>query len=254
MQATVSRTPRNVKTTVVPDRSILSRIDELVQTELSIQRDIASLSRKDVTPKEIADENIRIKERIAEFHNTIKSLKRIAQEQTDDQTREKAIEKIQSHLKEEENLTSDLRKANILHKLKSEEKAAQERELLLGGDNTVAELRQLRGKQDAAKASELLSEDLSRIRSRMRSEAERSAEALKELERSSKVIENTVTEHKGMTGSIRAGRAALTKLQRREKTDRFLIMLALIFFFLVVLYILKTRLRVSFSILLYPFS
>ena len=81
----------------------------------------------------------------------------------------------------------------------------------------------------------------------MQSETERSVAALQELGRSSGLIDDTVTEHKGgVAGSLRTAKTALTKLMRRDYTDRILLMFGLFFFFSVVLYIVKVRLRLTF--------
>ena len=59
---------------------------------------------------------------------------------------------------------------------------------------------------------------------------------------SSKQVTSVQGEFENMSGHIQHSRKLLTKYGRRECTDKLLILLALVFFFASVLYILKKRL------------
>lgn len=56
------------------------------------------------------------------------------------------------------------------------------------------------------------------------------------------MVGDTQEELKGMGGHIHSAHKLITKYGRRELTDKLLIFLALVFFFLSVLYVVKKRL------------
>lgn len=77
----------------------------------------------------------------------------------------------------------------------------------------------------------------------MLTETHKSSAILEELASSSLDIDKTLQGHKDLATSIHLGRRFLNKLKQRDFTDKLLLVFALLFFFSVILYILKSRLN-----------
>jgi hypothetical protein len=60
-------------------------------------------------------------------------------------------------------------------------------------------------------------------------------------EKSRKALKDTYGEQKGYAAALKTGRGILTRLERRDRTDKWLMTAAISFFVLVMLYIFKKR-------------
>lgn len=73
-------------------------------------------------------------------------------------------------------------------------------------------------------------------------EISRSSSALSTLQASTRVLGSTSSEYTTYGGTVAVGRKMITKQLQRERTDRLLLMVGLLFFSLVVIYIVHRRL------------
>ena len=128
----------------------------------------------------------------------------------------------------------------------------QQREELLGISSSSSTLinrqQQPKSRMDALKTNTKVTETLERTATRMATETQASSEILGHLAKSSQTIQSTVQEHKGLNVSIKQGKVAMNRLERRELTDKFLLGLAVAFFISVVLYIISKRLRLLYLV------
>jgi len=219
---------------------------EITNVEIEIQQDLVDLRECTGPLKIVQTQHTEIKERLQILKNKIKLLKQLILEQDVEKTKKDLLKKVERHKDEWKSLNNDLRKAHILCKLNMEKASQEERLHLLEGGENALHARKLKTKQDMLNTAYKLTEDLHRVRNRMQSEVERSGEVLTELEKSSKQIGQVTGEHRLLEVSIRSGKNILTKLKRRDWTDRLLILFGLLFFLLVVFYVVKMRLGITF--------
>lgn len=83
---------------------------------------------------------------------------------------------------------------------------------------------------------------LKELRGVLQTQVARSEETTQELTQTSTTIRKTKTEMEGIGSEITAGSSLISKYDRRELTDKVMILVGLLLFFGVVLYIIKQRL------------
>lgn len=98
------------------------------------------------------------------------------------------------------------------------------------------------GASQQIRIAQSVSESLRRSRDLLREEMERGGEMSKVLSSSSSIIEKSLGEHSQLGSSTHLSQQYLNKLKRRELTDKILLGLGTCFFFLVVIYVILTRL------------
>lgn len=86
-----------------------------------------------------------------------------------------------------------------------------------------------------------INEDLRFVARTLARQAELSQQTLKTLAESSSTVSLTNEEFRGITGLSNQSKVILTKYGRREVTDKFLILLALVFFYFCVIYVILKR-------------
>ena len=86
-----------------------------------------------------------------------------------------------------------------------------------------------------------VSEDLKYFARTLARQAELSQQTVRSLAESSSTVNLTDEEFRGIGGLLNQSRIILTKYGRREVTDKFLILLALIFFYSCVFYVISKR-------------
>lgn len=91
-------------------------------------------------------------------------------------------------------------------------------------------------------AAQNVTASLMELRQMLSSDLKRNEETMHTLINSSNTLGDTKTEMQTISSNVKIGSGLITKLNRRELTDRVLIFLGLVFFFGVVLYILQKRL------------
>ncbi|KZV98930.1 Sec20-domain-containing protein [Exidia glandulosa HHB12029] len=90
-------------------------------------------------------------------------------------------------------------------------------------------------------ASSQVTDAFRRTMALMQSELERSVLSSQMLEQSTSTLRSTTTQHDTLTGLLSTSKTLVTALEKSDWLDRLLILAALAFFFLVVLFILKQR-------------
>merc|ERR1719187_1049809 len=101
--------------------------------------------------------------------------------------------------------------------------------------------RKRRDKEQLVQAHGSVTRDLQAISRQLAETVDRSRNTVDSLGTSSQVVDETSMEYRTMAGVIGQSRKLISKYARRELTDKVLIIIALAFFFAVVLYILRKR-------------
>ena len=152
-------------------------------------------------------------------------------------------ELISKHKKILLTLQVNLRKASLFA---SEKLSSLERNELLSNPNKESDengviQRRKKEQQKAVKVASNITSNLVKIAELMNSQVEHSVESTKVLEDSSKLLEETHEELKGMAGVIQISKKLINKYSRRELTDTLLIFFGLVLFFATVIYIILKR-------------
>lgn len=84
-------------------------------------------------------------------------------------------------------------------------------------------------------------EDLKYVARTLARQAELSQQTLRSLAESSSTVNLTDEEFRGIGGLLNQSKVILTKYGRREITDKFLIFMAIIFFYSCVIYVVSKR-------------
>ncbi|KAL5481060.1 SEC20 [Sanghuangporus weigelae] len=141
-------------------------------------------------------------------------------------------------------IRKDMRAALLYSKKTIDLQAKSNREDLFVGAAPVSDLRNVEDKatDDALmKASNDVTEALRRTIGLMQSELERSVLSHQILEESTTTLHKTSIQHDVLFAATHTSKQLITALERADWLDRLLVLAALAFFFLVVLFILKQR-------------
>jgi len=216
---------------------------ELVNLEFIIQRDIIDL-RDTIEPLEkISERSVAIQEKMKLFRTNLKELKQIALEQDSERDKEKVLEKVKAHEKELSNLNDLFRKATIQSKVNLNKQQAIEKEALLKGGEESKRIKEMHSKAAVMKTASDVTLRMRRTRQLINEEVQRGNATMQILESSSKTLDNVRQEYSSLTNFVRSARGLLTQIKRRELTDKLLILLGLVFFFLVVIFIFRRRMK-----------
>ena len=193
-------------------------------------------------------------------------LEKIYNELDREHDREALMLQRERHESEAKELHISQRKANVFCKLNMQKQATLDREALLKGSrqepsrsgvNTRRLGARLRGagtssgsggsggKDTTLNTATQLTESLRHTSQMMSNQLQQSMNAIQTLSESSATVKSTRNEYEGLTGLLSDSNKILTKLKRREFTDRILIYLGVAFFCLTVLYIVRKRLFYS---------
>jgi len=233
--------------------NINSQLKEINHLEYTIRDYIKSLSESS-SMLEIQNLNTHIKSSLETLNSLVKETNSLLFEINNKPPGLKQYEsELKIHKEEFENLKVLQRKVNLQASKNIQERFKQEtRELLSGSENVSKQSRdysnKYNSKEDILKTSMSLTETLKRTRNFMNAQVSRSSDLLHEINEASKVVDKTLNQQKEYGGRTTEAKSLLTKLKRRDLTDKLLIYFGLIVFFLVVLYIIKARFgfRISF--------
>ncbi|VDI02769.1 protein transport protein SEC20 [Mytilus galloprovincialis] len=132
---------------------------------------------------------------------------------------------------------STLRQSNLSAQLAIDR--SEKDQLLNGG--TGLRKRGGNSKEGLAKVASDITENLMTLNRKIADQVKQSESTKSTLLKSSTTITSTQEEMKSMGGHIKNSQRLITKYSRRQFTDKLLIFLALVFFFVTVLYIMKKR-------------
>jgi len=186
----------------------------------------------------LEDLNQSVADKIKEFKIKLEELERFAKEQDRETNKVALLKEADQYRKQLASVQASLRKANFICQLTIERRY---KEMLLDGSSETRQ-RKPASKQALANTATSVTENLMSLSRMMAAQVQQSEQTMGTLVSSSRVVGDTQEELKGMGGHIHSAHKIITKYGRRELTDKLLIFLALVFFFLSVLYVVKRRL------------
>eukprot|EP00128_Syssomonas_multiformis_P017272 Colp12_sorted_trinity150504_noHs@27991 len=185
--------------------------------------------------------NIEVKQIFKEIDKQLKLLRLAVIEQDKESEKERVNEALQLHTRYYETLQTALRRANLACKINMEKKETEERDELFKGGESALELRRRITRENAVKTSVEITDSLRNTTQLLAQNLQTSAQTLQTLSASSKTLKDVEKEYRNFQGVVKDSGKTLTKLTRRETTDRILISLGFVLFFSVVAYITYKR-------------
>jgi len=220
------------------DVYVKTSLQEIVKTDLNIQALIKDIKECKGPMEYLQELNQSVSEKMIKMKSCLNELEKFAKEQDKETDTLIILRDVENHRKQLSSTQVGLRKANVASQLCIEK---EERESLLTG-NTELRQRKVTNKEQLAKTSGQITDNLLSISRMLDAQVKASESSNSTLITSSKQVTETNEEFKSMSGHIQNSKKLLTKYGRRELTDKLLIFLALVFFFATVLYIMKKRL------------
>ncbi|XP_015924806.1 vesicle transport protein SEC20 [Parasteatoda tepidariorum] len=181
--------------------------------------------------------NKEISEQLKSMRNSIEELENLAREQDKDTDKHNLLKEVEKYHKLYAANQFALRKANLSCLALIDK---QNKEELF--ERSEPRKRTRADKESLAKQSSSITDNLMAISNMMANQVKQSEEALHTLVNSSSIVQETGEEFKTMGNFIHQSKSLLQKYGRREVTDRVLIILATIFFFACVFYVVQKRL------------
>ncbi|KAM7284628.1 vesicle transport protein SEC20 isoform X1 [Ixodes scapularis] len=213
-------------------------VQEVVKADLRVKSCIQDIQDGCESQEELNVKNLEAGESMRTLKKALENLRVFAMEQDKVEEKERLTREVESHTLGMKRNTEALRKANLTVQKHIE---ARYRDSLLSGGSQVKQ-RGRADKETLLRSTTGMTESLFSVSRMMADQVKHSENALEMLVGTSSVITESQEESRHMSSTILQSKKLLTKYGRREMTDRVLILLAVVFFFACVLYVLKRRL------------
>lgn len=216
--------------------------ERILQLDCAVKALIQDVWRCDGMLEDLQGVHEKARGKLNELRAEITKYETLANEEDNVKVKMDMEESAKFYHEQVQNTNTSLRKAYLTKKLALDE---SEKNSLLGGLKE-GELRRRQtaaaNRENLARSASDITQSLLSISRVMNDSVQQSAQTLGTLVTSSSTVKQTNEELKDQSGVIQTSHRLLTKYNRREWTDKFLIFLALAFFFSTVVYILKKRL------------
>lgn len=212
--------------------------ERLVRLNLSIIASVDQFTDCE-NQEEMEDLNGQIRAELDQFRTALSKLRDLAKLQHNNVAQMMLWKDVENHQQQLTQCQESFRKANLKCILELERRNKEE--LFSEGTRRRKPLGINKDQESMARESVHVTNDLSRISRKLAETVERSALTVDDLAESSKTIDETNEEFKGMGAVIGQSRKLITKYGRRENTDKILILFAVAFFFACVFYVLRKR-------------
>lgn len=228
----------NKKKMAAEDSEVRSCLQDIVKLDLEIKALIQDIRECALTEDILEDLNKDARLKIGKLQKKIEELEVFGIEADLEEDRQVIMRDVDNHKDRLSNIVTSLRQSNLKAKF-AMEKANTEK--LLTSRNSGMRQR-ARNKDGLAKQASAITESLVSINKKLTEQVSHSEKTKSTLLRSSNTVTGTMEEFKNMGAHIGTSQKLLSKYNRRQLTDKFLIFLALVFFTATVLYIIKKRL------------
>ncbi|XP_063432300.1 vesicle transport protein SEC20-like [Mytilus trossulus] len=212
-------------------------LQEIVKLDLEIKACIQDIRTQADSREALEEINTEIRGKLRKLRKKIEDLERLANEQDREEDRITLLHDVGNHKQQLTNTVSTLRQSNLSAQLAIDR--SEKDQLLNGG--TGLRKRGGNSKEGLAKVASDITENLMALNRKIADQVKQSESTKSTLLKSSTTITSTQEEMKSMGGHIKNSQRLITKYSRRQFTDKLLIFLALVFFFVTVLYIMKKR-------------
>lgn len=241
---------------------VTSTLQNIVRLDLAIKASIHDINASDGPVEELQRINVAARKNVQDVKRALDELETFAKERDSEDDKREIIREVESQRRQLERSISSLRRANLQCQLRIEQVARgglmtstphSASEGGEGEDNGGARVRhrgqaESNGKNKTADKERMVNsvsdvtDGMMELSRKLNLQVEHSAAAVETLVSSSKKIQESHDEVQGMDGHINTSKKLLTKFERRQLTDHLLIVLALVFFYASVIYIVKKRL------------
>ncbi|KAI3635789.1 hypothetical protein MIR68_006427 [Amoeboaphelidium protococcarum] len=226
----------------------------MLKQAMQLDEDLANFERQLALSSIIAQQKLdsrftELRERLERFNQDLEAL-RLRGKFIGSDTNIKAGDDMQECDQYRNILITRFRKITNAYKAHVKKQDAEQRRQLLGDqrESKVSSAAAANNDRNQSTVQRSVNDALKRASQLMSAEIERSAESLKSLESSSKLLNDTGNVYgEELQHALGKTDEALTKLAQREFTDKVLIILAVSVFMAVVAYIVKERLSSSSS-------
>ena len=99
---------------------------------------------------------------------------------------------------------------------------------------------------NAAQEARDITSSLRRTKTMMQQELDRMSNVTETIDRDGKTLQQTKDEHLDMKGGIKGAKGSFARLKLKDKEDDIIFWSSVVFFYMVVLYVLWTRIRIPF--------
>ncbi|KAI6106922.1 Sec20-domain-containing protein [Pisolithus croceorrhizus] len=184
-----------------------------------------------------------IREDVERVGRQIEELDVLVDDQRTERARRQLRARVDAFRDTLDNLRKDARGAILVSKRAVDAQRQSQREDLLGSPSTLSEkVSPGKTKEDALMtATNNVTETLQRTVGLMQKELERSVLSTQLIESSTATLQSTAQTHDSLSLLLGSSRQIISALEKTDTLDRLLIMAALVFFCLVVLFILEQR-------------
>ena len=233
-KSTNSKNQKHNESTLKTIQKEIMRADLLVKSFL---QDI----RECVGPTEVLNAlNMQIAENMKILKSNIDELEMLAREQDKESDKNEIMKDVNSYLKQFASNQVALRQANLTCQALIDKQNKEE--LFERTTTAVPRMRVRADKESLAKQSSSITDSLVALNNMMSLQVKQSEESLHTLVTSSSTVLDTKEEFKTMGTAIHQSKTLVHKYGRREMTDRVLIVIAALFFFITVIYVVQKRL------------
>ncbi|KHN88308.1 Vesicle transport protein SEC20 [Toxocara canis] len=216
---------------------------EILKSDIAIKNQIENIKRlENATHKQVSDLSGEVKKQFVELSVQIDALERLSNKVKSNKEREELLAQTKEHRNE-----LDRNRHSLRHVVLSQMKRIEERskDYLFRRneleDRDIELRHRIKRTENLKKGSYKATESLSSLVSRMSEQVKLSEESTSTLIHSSALLSETEGEFASMSAHIQSGGKLISKYGRRECTDKILIALALLLYFLVIFYILRKR-------------
>jgi len=140
------------------------------------------------------------------------------------------------------NTTSSLRKRITTNKLSHKDNLR----ILLNGKQSLGKKKDVKGGLNAAQEARDITASLRRTKAMMQQELHRISHVSDAISQDGIKLRMTEEEHLSMKGGIRGAKGSLSRLKLKEKEEAIIFWASVVFFYMVALYVLWTRIRIPF--------
>lgn len=184
--------------------------------------------------------NMEIAENMKMMKSSIDALEMLAREQDKESDQSEIMKDVHNYLKQFASNQVALRQANLTCQSLIDKRNKEE---LFETSSPSGPRRRVRAdKESLSKQSSSITDRLVALNNMMSQQVKQSEESLHVLVNSSSTVLETKEEFKSMGSVIHQSKMLVRKYGRREVTDRVLIVIAVIFFFITVIYVVQKRL------------
>ncbi|XP_029643791.1 vesicle transport protein SEC20 isoform X1 [Octopus sinensis] len=219
-------------------QALIQDIREYENTSLSKITGDGDFNSKNPTLLSLEELNLLANDKLTKLRSKIKELERLAQEQEMENNQNMIMKQVQTHQQALLSSVNSLRKAKLTAQMTLDRRLREE---FFSVESPIKQ-RKVSNHQALSRTANSITDNLISLNRMMATQVKQSEQTINTLASSSKTVDETHEEFKGMSGHIHTSKKLLSKYNRREFTDRLLIILALVFFFATVLYIVKKRL------------